>query len=75
MRVHAALGLQSPVLLDKVYGANVRIPAIVEAYLAEFNKDREQFFLHAASLDIPRVGVSVSAPEPKFWSEILDLFD
>ena len=63
--------------MDSVYGANVPIPEDLESILANLNMhpDREQFFLHAASLDIPRHGVSVSAKEPSFWKEITDLFD
>lgn len=78
VRVHAASGLETPVLMDSVYGLNAQIPGDVEAILANMvntNDNREQFFLHAASLDIPRYGVSVSAKEPAFWRDILDLFD
>jgi hypothetical protein len=36
---------------------------------------RERFFLHAASLDIPKYDVAVTAPEPSFWTDILDLLE
>ena len=63
--------------MDSVYGANAPVPEDLESILASIhmNPNREQFFLHAASLDIPRHGVSVSAKEPSFWKEITYLFD
>ena len=75
VRVHAASGLQTPILMDNVYGADMMVPTDAETILEMLDTVRERFFLHAASLSIPRFGVSVSAPEPSFWKEILDLFD
>ena len=75
VRVHAASGLGTPVLMDTVYGSEAKIPADIEATLAGLKTDRERFFLHAASLDIPRYNVSVSAKEPAFWQAILDGLD
>ena len=76
VRVHAASGLQAPVLMDSLYGSDAEIPNDVQAVLAtEGTTDRERFFLHAASLEIPRYKVSVSSTEPLFWRPVLDLFD
>ena len=77
VRVHSASGLKAPVLMDSVYGSDTTIPHDVGALLAteEATKDRERFFLHAASLDIPKYKVSVSSSEPQFWRPVLDLFD
>lgn len=62
-------------LLDSVYGADTPIPDHVQALLAKVDLDRERFFLHAASLEIPRFDISVSAPEPAFWGDILELLE
>eukprot|EP00977_Amphora_coffeiformis_P027517 scaffold34618_cov159-Amphora_coffeaeformis.AAC.8 len=77
VRVHSASGLEAPVLMDGVYGSNVEIPHDVQAVLVTelTTTDRERFFLHAASLDIPQFKVSCSSTEPRFWRPVLDLFE
>ena len=76
--MHAAQGLQAPVLMDAVHGPEASdMPEDVQALLRNIfeNDDRERFFLHAASLDVPRFDISVSSAEPAFWRDILDLLD
>jgi 23S rRNA-/tRNA-specific pseudouridylate synthase len=48
--------------------------AIVDA-VDKSNHQQERFFLHAASLSIREVGVSVNAPLPQWWVDTLDQFN
>lgn len=67
IRVHAAAGLCSPVLNDQTYGS-----------IGESNRrkkkgeemsSREQFYLHARNLAIPRFGIDVESPTPISWQD------
>lgn len=56
---------------------DVRIPVDIEPLLVGIGtaNNRERFFLHATSLEIPRYDVSAVAKTPGFWSDILNLLD
>lgn len=59
---------------DSFYGATTVIPeSVIGLLMNDMDTGRGQFFLHAASLDIPTLGISVSAPKPTFWNPIMDL--
>lgn len=75
VRVHAAEGLQAPILLDETYGKTEMIPEDVQLLLEDESGGRAKFFLHAATLKIPNYDVSVSAPKPPFWRPVLDLLE
>jgi 23S rRNA-/tRNA-specific pseudouridylate synthase len=75
VRVHAAEGLQAPILLDETYGKMEMIPKDVQLLLEGENVDKAKFFLHAATLKIPNYDVAVSASKPFFWRPVLDLLE
>ncbi|KAG7355625.1 pseudouridine synthase [Nitzschia inconspicua] len=65
IRVHAAEALSSPVFNDNKYGRNEDKSRSVGKQKQEDPK--EQFFLHARRLTIPRLGIDVEAPIPCSW--------
>ena len=55
----------------------VELPALPKAVAdlleeSNMNQQQERFFLHAASLSIPEMDISVDAPLPGWWTETVD---
>jgi len=72
VRVHASQGLNAPVVNDPVYGvAAANLPQIAN----KETTSRERFFLHAATLSIPALDISVEAPVPGWWKTYMDHFE
>lgn len=60
------------------YNAKNTIPIHPKAIsdLLDNSKHKQvQFFLHAVSLSIPELGLSVNAPLPKWWLDVMDHLD
>mmetsp|Transcript_21875 Transcript_21875/g.28314 ORF Transcript_21875/g.28314 Transcript_21875/m.28314 type:complete len:510 (-) Transcript_21875:6-1535(-) len=75
VRVHAAQGLQSPVINDSLYGKTVAAKDLPELPRVDDDPSlhsKERFFLHAAQLALPTFGVEVEAPVPAWWKPTLD---
>ena len=83
VRRHAAEGLSRPLFLDAMYWksnsknlATVtmedHLPDIIARFSEESSRkdDKERFFLHAASLRIPKLGIGVEAPLPSWWQDV-----
>ena len=83
VRRHAAEGLSRPLFLDAMYWksnsknlATVtmedHLPDAIARLCAESSRkdDKERFFLHAASLRIPKLGIVVEAPLPSWWRDV-----
>eukprot|EP00584_Thalassiosira_punctigera_P007647 CAMPEP_0172528178 /NCGR_PEP_ID=MMETSP1067-20121228/2647_1 /TAXON_ID=265564 ORGANISM="Thalassiosira punctigera, Strain Tpunct2005C2" /NCGR_SAMPLE_ID=MMETSP1067 /ASSEMBLY_ACC=CAM_ASM_000444 /LENGTH=521 /DNA_ID=CAMNT_0013312049 /DNA_START=366 /DNA_END=1931 /DNA_ORIENTATION=+ len=51
------------------------VPKAISDLLENSNDQHERFFLHAKSLSIPEVGISVNAPLPVWWFETIDHWD
>mmetsp|Transcript_4353 Transcript_4353/g.7756 ORF Transcript_4353/g.7756 Transcript_4353/m.7756 type:complete len:607 (-) Transcript_4353:55-1875(-) len=43
------------------------LPKVISDLLGDSNHDEERFFLHATSLSISELGISVTAPLPSWW--------
>jgi 23S rRNA pseudouridine1911/1915/1917 synthase len=69
IRVHASEALASPVYLDPLY-SNPNDHSHPTA-----GNPQQQFLLHASSLRIPKYGIEVEAPIPKWWSAITASFE
>ncbi|KAL3788544.1 hypothetical protein ACHAW5_009390 [Stephanodiscus triporus] len=48
------------------------LPKAVIDTIGKFNNQRERFFLHAASLTIKEVGITVNAPLPQWWVDTIE---
>lgn len=72
IRVHAAQGLSSPVLMDSMYSSGEHDTSIVEG-IVKIDESKSQFFLHASSLSIPEYRISVKAPLPSWWDSTISL--
>ena len=83
VRRHAAEGLSRPLFLDAMYwksnSKNLvtvttedHLPDIIARLSEESSRkdDKERFFLHAASLRIPKLGIGVEAPLPSWWQGV-----
>jgi 23S rRNA-/tRNA-specific pseudouridylate synthase len=72
VRVHAAEGLSSPVLMDNGYSSGRQDSTDLEN-LVKFNEGKQHFFLHSSSLVIPEHGIDVKAPLPSCWDDTITL--
>ena len=83
VRRHAAEGLSRPLYLDAMYWKSKsknpataptedHLPDAIAKVSQESSRkdDKERFFLHAASLRIPKLGIDVEAPLPSWWQEV-----
>jgi 23S rRNA pseudouridine1911/1915/1917 synthase len=70
VRVHAAEGLSSSVLLDGQYASKDSNPLLPDGLLNE-NDSKSKFFLHASSLSIPEYGIDSEAPIPSWWDPVI----
>jgi 23S rRNA-/tRNA-specific pseudouridylate synthase len=70
VRVHCAQGLQTPILLDALYGDE---SLVYPEPIAEFSQSGQRFFLHASSLEIASFGIDCKAPVPTWWEEAITL--
>ena len=84
VRRHAAEGLSRPLFLDAMYwksnSKNLatatteadRLPDDIAKVSEQCSRkdDKERFFLHAASLRIPKLGIDVEAPLPSWWQDV-----
>lgn len=48
------------------------LPKAVIDTIGKFNHQRERFFLHAASITIKEVGITVNAPLPQWWVDTIE---
>jgi 23S rRNA-/tRNA-specific pseudouridylate synthase len=70
VRIHAAEGLSSPVLMDNLYSSGRQDSTELEN-LVKFNEGKQHFFLHSSSLVIPENGIDVKAPLPSWWDDTI----
>lgn len=70
VRVHAAKGLASPVLLDQMYGSKEMTPLLPTDVVNAIDA-KPRFCLHASNLSIPQYGICSTAPIPKWWDSII----
>jgi 23S rRNA-/tRNA-specific pseudouridylate synthase len=68
VRVHAAEGLSSSVLLDEQYASKDSNPILPDGLL---NDSKSKFLLHASSLSIPEYGIDSEAPIPSWWDPVI----
>jgi 23S rRNA-/tRNA-specific pseudouridylate synthase len=73
VRIHLAKGLGRPIFMDPLYGDH-RTNSFTDEELSErLPKDgKQRFFLHAASLELPRSGIRVEAPLPSWWTKAMN---
>jgi len=84
VRIHCAKLLQSPIVLDDLYGNSENSGGssrwLLDAIETVDNSSDgarnvppgKRFFLHASSLSIPEMGIDVEAPLPGWWHPALD---
>jgi 23S rRNA-/tRNA-specific pseudouridylate synthase len=70
VRIHCARGLQAPIVLDRRYGGQ-EIMNRVKSPSFQKHHAQSQFCLHASTLSIPEFGVTVQAPVPNWWHNVM----
>jgi 23S rRNA-/tRNA-specific pseudouridylate synthase len=73
VRIHLAKGLGRPIFMDPLYGDHKTNSFTDEELSERLPKDgKQRFFLHAASLELPRSGIRVEAPLPSWWTKAMN---
>lgn len=75
VRVHCAYGLHRPLFLDPTYSSETTTTTslIPHSIQAAGQEDPHRFFLHAATLHVPCLGIiQCEAPLPKWWTQALE---
>ena len=75
VRIHCSLGLQSPILLDPLYGGEAimfRTKRESSNSILPKLHSQKRFCLHAQTLSIPDFGIDVEAPTPEWWQDVIN---
>lgn len=71
VRIHCSKGLKASILLDPRYGGEYIIGHMGSDQM-KASRALGRFCLHADSLKVPKLGLSVSSPTPSWWNGITD---
>jgi 23S rRNA-/tRNA-specific pseudouridylate synthase len=72
VRLHCSKGLQTPILLDPRYGGEQIMYRVNNSTVLKECRAQHKFCLHADTLSIPNLNISVQAPTPEWWDRVVD---